>query len=355
MTRHLFFLALLAILTACKQNAPADTPAPEASTTSVDAPEQQSLLQHARAALTALKATTDRPKTIVTQRYGITETWTHRVNGPQDALQISYIEDGVNYQEEFMRDNGSLVYAREQHRGGSSPSTEWIWEIEYVVQDDEVIDQISLGHGRTEMDSFRGSDILTLHHGRMKQWDQLKKQKGGEDAIEIEDLQRKELIQRINGIAHKTSKLKSSMEQRSHSVEDYSTEGGKITAYNDNGKLRLLQVTLYGEMGQSTTQYHVDNGQLVLMDEVVSRYNRPMYMNTPDIESGDDEVYDPAKTQDFQHRFYFQNNEMIYWTGPDHEPRNVYSSRALTVATEVRAGYLQWSEEFYLNDAGAKE
>jgi hypothetical protein len=86
-------------------------------------------------------------------------------------------------------------------------------------------------------------------------------------------------------------------------LEGQSTEGGEIKKYYEGESLRIAQVTFYGEMGKSVTDYYFLNKELFFSFHRIYHYNVPIYMKGSTINKVEEE------------RFYFSKLRLIRWIG----------------------------------------
>ncbi len=88
-----------------------------------------------------------------------------------ELYTFQYMEREVCYTEKYLLSNNKLIYAVEGEKRPASVKDEeatW-WNCEYIVQDDVVVDIMSLGMGKTEGKSFNVQDIITLWKSRMEE------------------------------------------------------------------------------------------------------------------------------------------------------------------------------------------
>jgi len=86
---------------------------------------------------------------------------------------------------------------------------------------------------------------------------------------------------------------------------DFSTEGGNVKGYYENGVMRLMVAEVYGETGQYTDSYYYKNGVLFFVFSKNTIYSAPVYLEGSEIVSIE------------ENRYYFNNNTMIQWINPD--------------------------------------
>lgn len=100
-----------------------------------------------------------------------------------------------------------------------------------------------------------------------------------------------------------------------------STEGGMVVGYyRQNGTLFLADMELLGEGGRLECSLVCDSGMLIVAKEHWHLYNRPFYWDEAAAkENGDDEFFDPAKTEVRERTVYFNGSNVvcIEYAGPD--------------------------------------
>lgn len=109
----------------------------------------------------------------------------------------------------------------------------------------------------------------------------------------------KEIKNECDKINNDTAKFK--IDQKD--IFGQSTEGGFLRKYYDGNTLRKAILTLFGETGQSTSEYYLLNGEITFVDEKAVKYKSPIYMGKTEIKSQEET------------RFYFKNQKLIRWIG----------------------------------------
>jgi len=74
-----------------------------------------------------------------------------------------FVNDGVEFTDVFGMKSEELIYAFESINPADGP----FWNCQYIIEDGEVVEFISLGHGETESDDWEPESIL-------KQWQERK-------------------------------------------------------------------------------------------------------------------------------------------------------------------------------------
>lgn len=116
----------------------------------------------------------------------------------------------------------------------------------------------------------------------------------GQDNIESHVQQIRSEIENI-----KSDSSKFRMEEKS--FPGYSSEGGVIKKYFDDNAMRMIDLTVYGETGQSFSRFFVTNGKLIYLSVTEERYKMPLYMGKPEIRSVEENQY------------YFKDQKLIRW------------------------------------------
>lgn len=94
-----------------------------------------------------------------------------------DLYEVEYVDNNIRFTEKYLLKNKQLIYAVEwEKRPDDVPDDEatW-WNCEYIIQDDHVVDHISLGMGKTEDELFNVQDIINLWNSRKDGFAYLKK------------------------------------------------------------------------------------------------------------------------------------------------------------------------------------
>lgn len=85
----------------------------------------------------------------------------------------------------------------------------------------------------------------------------------------------------------------------------HSTEGGELIKYFEGQILRKAVLTLYGETGQTTSEYYFMKGELIFIYKKNKKYQSPIYMGKTEIKSRE------------ENKFYFKNQKLIRWVDND--------------------------------------
>lgn len=113
-------------------------------------------------------------------------------------------------------------------------------------------------------------------------------------------------FKRINSITRWSSITK-------RDVEGESAEGGEAVFYRQKDRLEKINVRLYGEMGQTLTEYYLLNGQLSFVFEKMYKYNRPLFYDAKAMkENNDTEAFDFEKSEIEENRNYFEKGKLVH-------------------------------------------
>lgn len=104
-------------------------------------------------------------------------------------------------------------------------------------------------------------------------------------------------------------------------VYDLSSEGGSLKRFYDGNELKKAELTLFGETGQSTTQYYFLNGELIFAKSSDKWYKEPIYMGKTQTDSLD------------KNEFYFKNQILVRWV--DNNSKIVEQTQYLQKQMEI--------------------
>jgi hypothetical protein len=108
-------------------------------------------------------------------------------------------------------------------------------------------------------------------------------------------------------------------------LEGQSTEGGEIKKYYEDKSLRKAQLIFFGERGRVMIEYYFLNREIFFSFERAFYYNIPMYEKGSRVSKIEDE------------RFYFYNQKLIRWIGPDGKivGANLYPAKEKEIAKHL--------------------
>jgi hypothetical protein len=136
-------------------------------------------------------------------------------------------------------------------------------------------------------------------------------------------------------------------------LEEYSTEGADMLVYKKNGLVIKLIVHAYGETGKSVDEYYMDDKGLIFGYIKKYDYNRPIYWDKQKAkENADDQWYDEKKTKITENRYYFKDEKLIRWIGPDKKQRPTTGKQFADAETEVNEAVYMLMES--IDGEGAK-
>lgn len=95
--------------------------------------------------------------------------WSYCRQGNEfEVYKIEYTENNIAFTEQFLTKNDQLLYAVEWEKrtADMSDNEATYWNCEYIIQNNQVVDHISLGMGKTEDESFNPEDIIKLWNSR---------------------------------------------------------------------------------------------------------------------------------------------------------------------------------------------
>ena len=121
----------------------------------------------------------------------------------------------------------------------------------------------------------------------------------GQDGVESRIKQIEVESKKIDG---EIKKLKMTQED----INDRSEEGGILKKYYEGQTLRKAMLTLFGETGQSITEYYFSNGTLIFVNDFVKTYTGPVNVSK-------------GETQSTETNKFYLNNEkkLIRWQDND--------------------------------------
>ncbi|MBS1915199.1 MAG: hypothetical protein JST87_02920 [Bacteroidetes bacterium] len=130
-----------------------------------------------------------------------------------------------------------------------------------------------------------------------------------EDAIDNEYL-----LNKLNPIRANFKRINSTVKWTKKIKKDLwiSTEGGDAVYYYSGNKIEKITARVFGEMGQSLTEYYLLNGQLSFVFEKEYHYNRPFYYDSALAKENNDTAYDDKETEIIETRSYFENGKLIH-------------------------------------------
>jgi hypothetical protein len=137
----------------------------------------------------------------------------------------------------------------------------------------------------------------------------LKETSNKEDAIENEYL-----LNKLKPIRANFKRINSTTKWTKKAEKDLwiSTEGGDAIYYYSGNKIEKVTARVFGEMGQSLTEYYLMNGQLSFVFEKEYHYNRPFYYDSTQARENNDTAYDDKETKMIETRSYFDKGKLIH-------------------------------------------
>lgn len=124
----------------------------------------------------------------------------------------------------------------------------------------------------------------------------------------------------LKSIKEQTEKTDAHLKDYSlRQVDDIvSPENGAITGYYRDEEVRKVLTQHFGEKSRSFKSYYFNDGNLIYVESRDYIYNKPnTYTEEVAKSMGDSIWYDDAKTRLEINRYYFNDNNLIKWTGAD--------------------------------------
>lgn len=110
----------------------------------------------------------------------------------------------------------------------------------------------------------------------------------------------------INSINLKVEAIESAKQGYGKTEQDIlgkSSEGGVMMSFYEWNFLKKVKVTYFGEMGNATFEYFVDEGSVIYIRKEQVSYDKPMYFDDSKIASIEESEY------------YFINQKLLKWKG----------------------------------------
>lgn len=105
-----------------------------------------------------------------------------------------------------------------------------------------------------------------------------------------------------------------------------STEGGELKSYTQNGELKKMVVSYFGEMGKLVEEYYFFKEQLFFAFIQRYSYDKPIYVEHSKVEKIEEE------------RYYFHKDKLIRWLNPDKEKvaSSSFKQKEFTILQDVK-------------------
>lgn len=99
-----------------------------------------------------------------------------------------------------------------------------------------------------------------------------------------------------------------------------SAAGGTITGYYRDNEVKKIVSEHFTDTCRTFTEYYFDEGMLIFILRQNFVYNKPVsYTEEKAKEKGDSTWYDDKKTKMEISRFFFYENKLVKWIGPDNK------------------------------------
>lgn len=102
----------------------------------------------------------------------VTEKWTYYKKGSSLLyFKINYTIDSTDYEEEYYLDIGNLIYATEKEvtlMPSSNPVDSFGWAGNYYFAKKKLVDHITFGHGKSEMDTWDPERDTLLRYSKRR-------------------------------------------------------------------------------------------------------------------------------------------------------------------------------------------
>jgi|SRR6185369_3902642 len=140
----------------------------------------------------------------------------------------------------------------------------------------------------------------------------------GQDAVELS-------IDQIVTETEKINKEIKKFEMVQTDVNDRSEEGGILKKYYDGKILKKAALTLFGETGQSTSEYYFLNGTLIFVNEQLEMYKAPLGMGKVETESME------------TNKFFLEKQKLIRWINNEGEiaDPNLYAQKQKEILDDL--------------------
>jgi len=106
--------------------------------------------------------------------------------------------------------------------------------------------------------------------------------------------------------------------ERRETTDQISKDYGAIVGYFDDDQPVRISTQNFGTRDRVFREYYFYKGELLLTEEQLFVYNKPTtYTEEVAKVAGDSVWYDDALTQLQQSYYYFEENKLVKWIGPD--------------------------------------
>ena len=113
-------------------------------------------------------------------------------------------------------------------------------------------------------------------------------------------------IKTIDDIRKNFSEIRkniSSMSKEKKDLDELSTEGVEAIIYRQNGKIKLIELNAYMEMGIEKDEYYFKDGKVFFVYTKEENFNAPPTTK----------FFDESKIEISENRYYFIDNKLVKW------------------------------------------
>ena len=101
--------------------------------------------------------------------------------------------------------------------------------------------------------------------------------------------------------------------------------GVESVVFKDHkGQVQMLKVTTSSPLEQNVKEFFYEKNQLIFVKEKSQRFNSGFYGSAEEAQAQGVEVYDPEKTVQLEHAYFFANNQLIAWQDQAKQAKDQY-------------------------------
>ena len=153
------------------------------------------------------------------------------------------------------------------------------------------------------------------------------------------------IVEKIEWIRSEYKKIRTNLKtfhKYEYSFSGESAEGADAIGYiADFDRIKLIEVTYFGEMGKSYFEFYYSNKNTFFILEKKFTYNTHISMTQDLVEEwnkedeAEYEAFDPNKTKVEEWRYYFTRNEILKTIGPNKDLVTDPSNAKLALASSI--------------------